>query len=79
MSEKTNLKLTRSKRIKFVTKSSPIFPNKYDYIKKHISILHSDDALKNLSPIDFFCTIYKRHKHLKYLIAPSSYPIKSKH
>ena len=37
-------------------------------IKKHIWILHSDDALKNFQ---FFCTIYKGNKKL---IAPSTYP-----
>ena len=49
---------------------------KIDYIKKYISILHSDDALKTLFVIDFFCTIYKRNKNLKELIAPSTYPKK---
>ena len=34
-------------------------------IKKHISLLHSDDALKILFLSDLFYTIYKRNKNLK--------------
>ena len=45
-------------------------------IKKHIAILHSDDALKTLFPKDCFSTIYKRNKNLKELVAPSIYPKK---
>ena len=42
-------------------------------IKKHISILQSDDALKTVFPKDCFSTIYKRNENLKELIAPSIY------
>ena len=45
-------------------------------IKKHIAILHSDDALKTLFPKDCFSTIYKRNKNLKELVAASVYPKK---
>ena len=45
-------------------------------IKKHISILHSDDALKALFPKDCFNANDKRNKNLKELIAPSIYPKK---
>ena len=38
-------------------------------IKKHISILHSDNAFKTLLPKDCFSTIYKRNKNLKEMIA----------
>ena len=42
MKPKTN----QVSKIKFVTKYNPMLPKKNDIIKKHISILHSDDALK---------------------------------
>ena len=66
-------------KIKFVTKYNPKLPKIDGIIKKHISILHSDDPLKTLFPKDCFSTIYKRNKHLKELIAPSIYPKKNKH
>ena len=66
-------------KIKFVTKYNPILPKIDSIIKKHISILHSDDALKTVFPKDCFSTIYKRNKNLKELIAPSVYPKKNTH
>ena len=45
-------------------------------IKKHISILHSNNALKTLFFTDFFCTIHKINKNWKELIAQSTYPNK---
>ena len=57
-----------------MTKYNPRLPKINVIIKKHISILHSDDALKTFFPADFFSTIYKRNKNLKELIAPSVYP-----
>ena len=41
-------------KIKFVTKYNPILPKIDGIIKKHISILHSDDALKTLFPKRLF-------------------------
>ena len=48
-------------------------------LKKPISILPSEDALKTLFPKDCFSTIYKSNKNLKELIATSIYPKKNKH
>ena len=45
-------------------------------LKKPISILPSEDALKTLFPKDCFSTIYKSNKNLKELIATSIYPKK---
>ena len=45
-------------------------------LKKPISILPSEDALKTLFPQDCFSTIYKSNKNLKELIATSIYPKK---
>ena len=59
-----------------MTKYNPRLPKINGIIKKHISILHSDDALKTFFSTDFFSTIYKRNKNLKELIAPSVYPRK---
>ena len=63
-------------KIKFVTKYNPRLPKIDGIIKKHISILHNDDALKTVFPKGCFSTIYKRNKNLKELIAPSVYPKK---
>ena len=73
---KSKPKTTQVSKIKFVTKHNPKLPKINGIIKKHISILHSDDAIKTLFPKDCFSTIYKRNKNLKELIAPSIYPKK---
>ena len=75
---KSKPKTNQASKIKFVTKYNPKLPKIDGIIKKHISILQSDDALKTLFPKDCFNTIYKRNKNLKELIAPSTYP-KKKH
>ena len=59
-----------------MTKYNPRLPKIDGIIKKHISILHNDDALKTVFPKGCFSTIYKRNKNLKELIAPSVYPKK---
>ena len=56
-----------------MTKCNPRLPKIDDVIKKHISILRSDDALKILFPKDYFITIYKKNKNLKELIVPYNY------
>ena len=66
-------KTNQISRIKFVTKYNPMLHKIDGIIKKHISILHSDDALKTVFLKDCFCAIYKRNKNLKELIAPSVY------
>ena len=43
-------------------------------IKKHLSLLHNDDSVKQLFPANIFSTIFKRNKNLKELLAPSKYP-----
>ena len=63
-----------SSKIKFVTKCNPRLPKIDGNIKKHISILHSDDALETVFPKDCFSTLYKRNKNLKEFIAPSINP-----
>ena len=70
---KSKPKTNQVSKIKFVRKYNPMLPKIDGIIKKHISILHSDDALKTLFPKDCFSTIYKRNKNLKGLIAPSIY------
>ena len=59
-----------------MTKYNPRLPKIDGIIKKHISILHNDDALKTVFPKGCFSTIYKRSENLKELIAPSVYPKK---
>ena len=71
---KSKPKIIQISKIKFVTTYNPRLPKIDGIIKKHISILHSDDALKTVFPKDCFSTIYKRNKNLKELIAPSVYP-----
>ena len=57
-----------------MTKYNLRLPKISGIIKKHISILQSDDPLKTFFPKDCFSTFYKRNKNLKELIAPSAYP-----
>ena len=71
---KSKPKTNQVSKTKFVTKYNPMLPKIDGIIKKHISILHSDDALKTLFPKTLLSTIYKRNKNLKELIAPSIYP-----
>ena len=71
---KSKTKTNQVSKIKFVTKCNPRLPKIDGIIKKHISILQSDDALKTVFPKDCFITIYKRNENLKELIAPSIYP-----
>ena len=73
---KSKPKTNQVSKIKFVTKYNVMLPKIDGIIKKHMSILHNDDALKTLFPKDCFSTIYKRNKNLKELIAPSIYPEK---
>ena len=72
--KKSKPKTNQVSKIKFVTKYNLSLPKIYGIIKKHISILQSDDPLKTFFPKDCFSTIYKRNKNLKELIAPSAYP-----
>ena len=74
---KSKPKTNQASKIKFVTKYNPKLPKIDGIIKKHISVLHSDNALKTLFPKDCFSTIYKRNKNLKDLTAPSIYPKKT--
>ena len=71
---KSKPKTNQVSKTKFVTKYNPMLPKIDGIIKKHISILHSDDALKTLFPKTLLSTIYKRNKNLKELIASSIYP-----
>ena len=73
---KSKPKTNQVNKIKFVTKYNSRLPKIEGIIKKHISILHNDDALKTVFPKGCFSTIYKRNKNLKELIAPSVYPKK---
>ena len=63
-------------KIKSVTKYNPRLLKIDGIIKKHISILQSDDALKTVFPKDYFRTIYKRNRNLNELVVPSVYPKK---
>ena len=45
---KSKLKTNQVSKIKFVTKYNPMLPKIAGIMKKQISILHSDDALKNV-------------------------------
>ena len=72
-SRESKPKTNQVSKIKCVTKCNPMLPKIDIIFKKHISILHSDDALKTLFPKDCFSTIYKRNKTLKEWIEPSIY------
>ena len=66
-------------KVKFITTYNPRLPKIDNIIKKHLSVLHNDENLKDLFPSDMFCTTYKRNKNLKEILAPSKYPKKSLH
>ena len=63
--KKSKPKTNQVSKIKFVRNYISMLPKLDSVIKKHISLLHSDDALKILFLSDFFYTIYKRNKNLK--------------
>ena len=73
---KNKPKSNQVNKIKFVTKYKPRLPKIDGIIKKHISVLHNDDALRTVFPKGCFSIIYKKNKNLKELIAPSIYPKK---
>ena len=54
---KSKPKTNQVNKIKFVTKYNPRLPKIDGIIKKHISVLHSDYALKTVIPKDCFSTI----------------------
>ena len=43
-------------------------------IGKHLSLLHSDDSVKQLFPANMFSTIFRSKENLQQLLAPSKYP-----
>ena len=61
-------------KIKFLTTYNPSLPKIDGIIRKHLSLLQSDDPLKQLFPANICSTIFKRLKYLKELLAPSNYP-----
>ena len=61
-------------KIKFLTTYNPSLPKIDGIFRKHLSLLYSDDSLKQLFPANIFSTIFKRNKNLKELLAPSKYP-----
>ena len=63
--------------MKIVTKCNHMLPRTDGIMNNHISVLHSDDALKTLFSKNYFSTIYKRNKKLKELSPPSLYPKKA--
>ena len=72
--ERSDQKTNEASKIKFLTTYNPQLPKIDSIIKKYIPILHSDDNMKDLFPPTSICTIYKRNKNLKEIIAPSKYP-----
>ena len=67
-------KTNQVSKIKFLTTYNPSLPKIDGIIRKHLSLLHSDDSLKQLFPANIFSTIFKRNKNLKEILAPSKYP-----
>ena len=58
-------------KIKFSATYNPSLPKIDALIRKHLSLLHSDDSLNQLFPANLFRTIFKRKKNLKEILAPS--------
>ena len=61
-------------KIKFLTTYNPSLPKTDGIIRKHFSLLHRDDSLKQLFSANIFSTIFKHNKNLKESLAPSKYP-----
>ena len=63
-------KTNQVNKIKLLTAYNPILPK---IEGKNVSLLHSDDSLKQLFPANIFSTILKRNKNLKEILALSKY------
>ena len=61
-------------KIKILTTYSAGLPKIDGIIRKQLSLLHSDDSLKQLFPDNIFSTTFKRNKHLQEILEPSKYP-----
>ena len=61
-------------KIKFLTTYNPSLPKIDGFIRKHLSLLYSNDSLKQLFLANIFSTIFKRNKNLKEILAPPKYP-----
>ena len=61
-------------RIKFLTTYNQGLPKIDGIIRKHLSLLHSDECLRQLFPANMFSNIFRRNKNLKELLVPSKYP-----
>ena len=58
-------------KIKFSATYNPSLPKIDALIRKHLSLLHSDDSLNQLFPANLFRTIFERNKNLKEILVPS--------
>ena len=67
-------KTNQVSKIKILTTHNPSLPKIDEIIGKHLSLLHSDDPIKQLFPAYIFSTIFKCNKNLKEILAPSRYP-----
>ena len=60
-------------KIKFLTTYNPSLSKIDGIIRKHLSLLHNDDSVKQLFPANILSTIIKCNKNLKEILAPSKY------
>ena len=67
-------KTNQISKINFLTTCNPSLPKIDGIIRKHLSLLHSTDSLKQLFLANIFSTIIKRNKNFKEILAPSKYP-----
>ena len=51
--------------LKFITTYNPALPNIHNIIQNNVSILHSDENMKKISPSKSITTLYRREKNLK--------------
>ena len=63
--------------IKFVTTYNPALPNINKIIRDNLSILHTDEKMKEIFPPNSFKMLYRREKNLKEILSPSLFPSKS--
>ena len=69
-------KQNRVKEDKFITTYNPALPIINKIIQNNLSILYTDEDMKNFSLSNSLITIYRREKNLKEILSPSLPPPK---
>ena len=63
---------------KFITTYNPMLPNIRKLVNSRLHMLHADETMKQIFPLNSITTVFKRSKNLKEMLAPSLYPTSKK-